>query len=198
MYTPQIPPQSQNRPARERPRVESVSRPRADFGDARRTAAQRGVRLPVARDHLNITDETRLRAEYALRLTQEAKRLQQGQHRSPSPDDTARAYVSLLDDIRASFRPDTDSAPLHIHLDALRGAWDDVLTTLAQKAALCLGAAARQGGARAGFDRSLAEAHHLFAARFCALYPANGVERALVLAKEGLAHSAAFDRNGAV
>jgi hypothetical protein len=148
----------------------------------------------------NITDEARLRAEYALRLTQEARQLQKNiQHCfGPSLEETARAYVSLLDDIRVSFRAEADSAPLHIHLDALRGAWDDVLTMLAQKAALRLGAAAEQGGERAGFGRALLEIHRCFAASFCELYPANGIEKALALAKENAAHSAIFAQSGAL
>ncbi|MDR2670228.1 MAG: hypothetical protein LBC26_00700 [Oscillospiraceae bacterium] len=198
MYTPQVLPPALGRPAQERPRVEPVPRAHtASGGGGRHTPVHQGVRLPVSQDHANATDAARLRAEYALRLTQEARQLQKGGRHCPGPsiEETARAYVSLLRDICASFRPEADSAPLHTHLDALRGAWDDVLTMLAQKAALRLGVTAEQSGGHAGFGRALIEIHHLFAVRFCELYPTSGVEKALTLTKESVVHSAVFARS---
>ena len=148
-------------------------------------------RVTRPRDRFSLSDETRLREEYNLRLTQESRRKRgrrvtaRGEQPRPTLPEMARLYASFLDEIRQTFR--NQSGSLVLHSQALDLAWRDMLASLARFAAD--GLADREGDPRAANVALLAEiigdAHRKFADVFCASLPATGIEHAISSALRG-------------
>ena len=138
-----------------------------------------------ARDRFSMSDETRLREEYNLRLTQEGRFARtDGEDRSATPTliEMARLYAVFWDDIHLTFRDST--ALLTLHIQALDLAFRDTLSLLARLAAEHLGR--REGDLQAAnvplLEEIIRSAHRRFADVFCKHHVLSGVERAIVQA----------------
>lgn len=195
MYTPPV----RNRPASGAQRAAApVSRTRATYGDTDMGVGGSGLGLSGKRDQYEISDESRLRAEYSFRLMRESQKAQRKRGDNspglPSLEDTARAYSALLDEIHVSFHPEI--AVLHRHSEALSYAWDSILSTLAEKNAERLSMTIRFEGtcSRSLLCQIISDIHHQFAEKFREARPLHGVEGAIRKAVGAVTESDEFER----
>lgn len=166
-------------------RTDPVSRAQKAYSQTSGEHSLSGVKAPAPRDRLNISDEARLREEYALRLMQAYR-----QEGGPSAADdsrhalekAARLYADFFDEIRLHFRGDPAASALHA--TALDSAWEDMLDILAGQEAdrLVRRESPERGGSAAGLSRELARVHRRFGDAFRAVRPLSGTDRAVLSA----------------
>ncbi|MDR3207942.1 MAG: hypothetical protein LBT60_06375 [Oscillospiraceae bacterium] len=182
-------------PAAQAVRPDPPPRERRDTG-GKRSGYGRGsahAESGPSRDQFQLSDEARLREEYTLRLSRESGA---GAGGPSTLAEAARAYARLLDGLNLTFRDDPGG--LAKHVTALDDAWNDMLDTLAHRAADSL--ARREGNAPAAnlpaLGGILTDAHRRFAAVFRADRPQAGVERAVTSALQAAVKVLAFTNDG--
>lgn len=149
------------------------------------------------RDQFDLSDESRLREEYALRLLQGHLQEEEAALLTPRAilEASARQYVEVLDAIRLSFQDDPSSFIQHV--SALDCAWDQMLEVQAGIEAERL---RRQSTGMMdnvmALRVALVQINACFATAFRASRPVSGTDRAIVKAFVDAIHSLdEFDKN---